>query len=824
MQNPFAKKIEKAPEREEIAVILASPQQGLTSEEARARAEAGWRNLPVEPPTRTRGEIIRANVFTYFNAVFAVLAVCLVAVRASILNLSFLVVVIVNTVIGITQELKSKKALDELSILAIPRVTAIRNGRQTEIATTELVRDDIVYLALGDQVCADAVVVEGECQVNEALVTGESDEIKKEAGDSLLSGSFLVSGCCTARLTAVGADSFVNRLTLEAKKQKKAEKHGMIRALNDLVKWIGVALVPIGALLLWKEVFRLERDVATSVTSTVGALVGMIPEGVYLLTSLALTAGVLRLAKKNTMCREMGCIETLSRVDVLCVDKTGTVTENKMIVEDVIPLCPDRFEESDIRMIMADYVAAMQSDNDTMTALRRYFTGEAQQEAIRAMGFSSKRKYGGVSFHEDETYLLGAPEILLGDRFADYEEQINEYSSRGCRVLLLTLYDGYLFDEELCSDNMPLALILLSNKIRPGAPETFAYFAEQGVSVRVISGDNPLTVSEVARRAGIPGAEKAVDTRSLETDEDVYAAARENVVFGRVTPDMKRKLVLALKAQGHTVAMTGDGVNDVLALKEADCSIAMASGSDVACQVSQIVLTESDFTAMPSVVAEGRRVINNIERSASLYLVKNTFSFAMAIISLLFTLPYPLSPAQLGLVNCMTIGIPAFFLAMEPNENRVQGKFLKNVLRRALPAALTDLVLVCIVMLFYLAARLDDTSMSTICAGVMGVVGLYMVYETVKPLDRFHTILLAALAVGFVLCFCFMKGLFNLIRLDFLGVLVLCVTALLAGPVMGVVRRGLERARELSARLPGRAKKKLYEDNCEDNEDEETLE
>ena len=474
------------------------------------------------------------------------------------------------------------------------------------------------------------------------------------------------------------------------------------------------------------------------------------------------------------------------------MDKTGTVTENKMVVEDMVLLCPDRFIADDIRMIMADYVAAMRSDNDTMAALRKYFTGEIHQEAAATLPFTSARKYGGVSFHEDETYLLGAPEILLGDTIGEYADVIEEYSSKGCRVLLLTLYDGSLADEQPTAEKMPVALILLANKIRPEAPDTFAYFARQGVSVRVISGDNPLTVSEVAKRAGIPGAERFVDARELETDEDMDAAAADTVVFGRVTPDQKRRLVLALKRAGHTVAMTGDGVNDVLALKEADCSIAVASGSDVACQVSQIVLMDSNFASMPAVVGEGRRVINNIERSASLYLVKNIFSMLLALLSLLFTLPYPLAPAQLGLINGLTIGIPSFILAMEPNTSLVKGHFLRNVIYRALPAALTDLFLTEGVMLFYLAAGLEDSAVSTICAGIMGVVGMMMVFRTAKPMNRWHIIMVAALSAGLAFCFLFLKFVFNLVPLDFLSSLVLGVFALLAWPVMNVIDKGLE--------------------------------
>ena len=792
---PFKKK-NTAPARADLPVLESAAETGLTAAQAEERVSSGWANLPVEPPTRTVGQIVRSNLLTYFNAVFVLFVATLIAVGSPITNMFFMGVVIVNAVVGIVQELRSKQALDELTILSAPRANVIRDGEKRQIEASALVRDDVVVFTAGDQICADALVLAGECLVNEALVTGEADEIKKKPGDELMSGSFLVSGECRARLTAVGADAFVNRLTLEAKRQKKPKLRGMMRSLSDLVKWIGIVIIPMGALLIVKEVRWLGRDLTAGVTSTVGALVGMIPEGLYLLTSLALVAGVLRLARRNTMCRQLDCIEALARVDTLCVDKTGTITENKMVVEDIVLLCPDRFVAEDIRMIMADYVHAMRTDNDTMAALRKYFTGSVTQEAIAALPFTSARKYGGVSFHEDETYLLGAPEILLGDDAAHYAAVIDKYSSLGCRVLLLGLYDGSLADKELTAEMMPVALILLSNKIRPEAPETFAYFAGQGVTVRVISGDNPVTVSEVAKRAGIPGAERWVDARTLTTDEALEAAARDAIVFGRVTPDQKRRLVIAMKKQGHTVAMTGDGVNDVLALKEADCSVAMASGSDVACQVSQIVLMDSSFASLPTVVGEGRRVINNIERSASLYLVKNIFSFTLALLSLLFTLPYPLAPAQLGLVNTLMVGIPSFILAMEPNYSLIRGNFLKNVILRALPAELTDLFLTEGVMLFYLAARLDDAAVSTICAGLMGLVGLMMLFRTAQPMNRGHIVLVSLISVAFVVCFLFVKPLFNLVPLDFLSSLVLGVFALLAWPVFIAMERAVAAVRQ----------------------------
>ena len=791
----FRRKTEEEAVRQEIAVKEAAPFEGLTEAEAAARTAAGWDNRPVEPPTRTTGQIVRENLLTYFNLVFLVLALCLVAVKASILNLSFVIVVIINAVIGIVQELRSKKALDALNILTAPQCAVVREGREKRVDVSSLVRDDIVLFSTGEQVCADAVVVDGTCLVNEALVTGEADEIRKAPGDTLLSGSFLVSGMCRARLTAVGADSFVSRLTLDAKAQKKRQAKGMMKALNDLVKWIGIGIIPMGVLLVVKEVHWLGRSIPAGVTSTVGALVGMIPEGVYLLTSLALVAGVLRLAQKKTMCREMDCIETLARVDTLCVDKTGTVTENKMIVDDIVPLCPDRFIAEDIHMIMADYCAAMRGDNDTMAAMRKFFTGEVNQRAIAALPFTSAKKYGGVSFHEDETYLLGAPEVILGGDFDAYREKIDHYSAKGCRVLLLALYDGQLTDEALTAERLPISLILLSNKIRAEAPETFGYFASQGVAVKVISGDNARTVSEVAKRAGIENADRFVDARTLTTEEAIRDAAGKYTVFGRVTPAQKRSLVQALKADGHTVAMTGDGVNDVLALKEADCSIAMASGSDVACQVSHIVLLDSNFASMPSVVAEGRRVINNIERSASLYLVKNIFSFCLAFFTLFATLPYPFSPAQLTLVSAVTIGIPSFILAMEPNESLVKGKFLRNVLFRALPAAMTDLAMVVGILLFYIAFQLDDTAMITICTGVMGIVGLMMVHRTCQPYNTIRKVMIVVLGVLFVIAYFGFPTLFSLQKLNLQSALILVVFGLLSWPVMKAFCRLNDRMR-----------------------------
>lgn len=779
----------------DVPITCAPAETGLTQQEVSRRLENGLSNVAIEPPTKTVGQIVRSNLLTYFNIVFFALAACIIAV-GSWLNLSFMPVVFANIFIGIFQELRAKKTLDKLTILNTPKGVVVRDGLTKTVNVEELVRDDIVMFATGNQIYADAVIVSGECLVNEALMTGEADEIKKCEGDELMSGSFVVSGSVRARLTRVGRESYVSRLTLESKKSGGQKQSEMMRSLTTLVKWIGIALIPIGAGLAVKEIVWLKQSVEDGVVHTVGALVGMIPEGLYLLTSIALAAAVVRLAQRKTLVHDMNCIETLARVDTLCVDKTGTITENKMIVEDICLLCEERYIADDIRMIMSDYVYAMQDDNDTMAAMRKYFSGQHSQTAIETLPFTSVKKYGGVSFHDDETYVLGAPDIILGDNYDKYKDKIEHYSKKGCRVLLLALYDGKLTDEALTAGVLPLSLVLLANKIRKNAPETFMFFAKQGVAIKVISGDNAVTVSEVAKRAGIADAEKYIDARELDDDRKLRAAAEEYTVFGRVTPEQKRKLVRALKSAGHTVAMTGDGVNDVLALKEADCSVAMASGSEVACQVSNVVLLNSNFASMPSVVMEGRRVINNIERSASLFIVKNIYSFVIALISLAFSFPYPVTPAQLSLVSTLTIGIPSFILALEPNESLVKGKFLRNVLYKALPGGFTNVILIVGVMLFYYAFHLPTAEMSTICAIIMGVVGLMVLHNVCMPYNKIRAFLMGAMTLSFAVLVLFFREFFTLSALDYSSALVLAVFVLLAYPLMRTLTFGLTKLRE----------------------------
>ena len=772
----------KQPSRRPVPVYEAPADWGLTEAQARERAEAGWANLPVDPPGKTVGQIIISNVFTYFNLVFLVLGVLLATVQ-SWNNLSFLLVVLWNTLIGIVQELRSKRELDRLNLLTAQRCAVVRNGQERQVPTEALVRDDVVIFRGGDQVCADAVVLRGECTVNEALVTGESDELRKAMGDQLLSGSFLVNGEVRVRLTAVGADAYAGRLTQEAKRDGKQREPEMMRALSQLVKWIGILLLPLGAALLYKDMAWRHIPYWEAIVSTVGALVGMIPEGLYLLTSLALVSSVLRLARKHTLVHELRSIETLARVDTVCVDKTGTITEPEMSLAGLTPL--GDVEEAELRGLMADYARAAGPENDTMRALLATAEERQPRAVAQRLPFSSARKYGGLRFTDGECLFLGAPELLLGPRIAEYRSQMDAAAERGNRLLLLCRRkDAAPLEAPPEPDTLaPLGLAELRNPIRPAAAETFRFFSQEGVGIKVISGDNPLTVSRVARQAGIPGAERCLDARELSEDA-LERAVEQNTVFGRVTPEQKRRLLLALKRSGHTVAMTGDGVNDVLALKEADCSVAMASGSDAAGQVSDLVLLRNDFSVMPEVVAEGRRVINNIQRSAALFLVKNIFSFLVALTGLLFRLPYPLAPVQISLVGMLTIGLPAFVLAMEPNHSLVKGHFMRNVLSRAVAPALTDYVLVLSVLLLGGRLGLAQSQAATVCVYVMSAVGFWVVAGLCRPFNRIRAALLAVMLLGFAGAVLVLPGWFQIAPLQGSALALLAALLVLSLPLL----------------------------------------
>lgn len=738
--------------------------RGLTAHEVEDLTARGYDNKPVVNQSKTVKQIITTNTFTYFNLIFIIFSLLLIAVK-SYRDLSFMPVIILNTLIGIIQEVRSKRVLDKLIVLSAPKAKVIRDGMESTVDAHSLVLGDSVIFGAGNQICADAQVIEGEVQVNEALITGESDELTKRVGDKLLSGSFIVSGECIAILEKVGHNSYVARLTMEAKKTKHGEQSEMMRSLNKLVKVIGILLIPIGLSLFSVQHWIVNLTITSSVVSSIAAMVGMIPEGLYLLASVALVVSVMRLARKNVVVHEMACIETLARVDVLCVDKTGTITENSMKVNEILPL--DNYEKADYTMLhemLGDFVQNMSNDNATIDALKQYFVEESTRKAIKSTSFSSATKYCSVTF-EDGAYILGAPEFVLRQEYANYRDIIESYSFGGYRVLVYGSYEGEIDGKALVSRVIPLALIIISNPIREEAKSTFEYFDSQGVDIKVISGDNPVTVSKVAKKAGIKNADQYVDASTLHTDEDIKLAIDHYTVFGRVTPIQKRELIRALKANGKTVAMTGDGVNDVLALKDADCSIAMASGSDAASNAAQLVLLDSDFSCMPSVVLEGRRVVNNIQRSASLFLVKNIFSMLLSIFSLIFTLKYPFVPSQLSMLGVFTIGTPAFFLALQPNKSIIKGHFLTNVFLKALPAGLTDFLSIAVLSMAGEYFHIPDTQLSTIAILILLAIGIVTLIRVCNPFNIFRVGICVSMMIGIILSILFLHDLFALYQL-----------------------------------------------------------
>lgn len=761
--------------------IAADPQSGLSAEQVKRRFAQGENNYKVESSTLSVPEIVRSNVCTYFNLVFAVIAV-LLAIVGAWSDMLFLPIIVANTCIGIIQEVHSKKVLDKLSILNAPHAVVIRDGKRQEIPADQLVLDDIVEFSAGSQIPADAKVVSGELQVNESLITGESDEIEKREGDSLLSGSFVVSGKACARLEKVGKDSYISKLTLQATKSKKGEQSEMIRSLNYLIMVMGIIIIPIGIALFVQSFIYNEGTFHDSITGMVAAIIGMIPEGLYLLTSVALAVSSVRLAQKKVLIHDMKCIETLARVNVLCVDKTGTITEPGMHVYDFSVL--DGADQLEISQLLADFVAAQEKDNATMEALKAHFSNGSGMRAREVYSFSSETKYSGAVMNDGKSYVIGAPEFVLRGQFAQYQEKIAIYSSKGYRVLVFAQYEGTLDRKPLTEPVLPLCFVMLANPIRKGAKETFTYFAENDVDIKVISGDNPLTVSVIAAEAGIVGAERFVDASTLKEKEDYYRAVEEYTVFGRVTPSQKRMLVQALKEHKKTVAMTGDGVNDVLALKDADCSVAMASGSEAASNVAQLVLLDSDFSRMPSVVAEGRRVVNNIERTAALYIVKNIFSMLLAIFSVILMLDYPLEPSQVSLISMFTIGIPSFVLALEPNKELIRGHFLTNVLVRALPAGLTDFIVVSGLVIFCREFQVDLDCLSTSCTILVAIVGFMILHRIARPMNTGHIVMLVGVIAGWILCMLFGGSFFGITGISKQCEMLMVIFAIITEPVL----------------------------------------
>lgn len=729
---------------------------GLTAAEVNARIEAGKINIADDSSDRTTGKIIRDNLLTYFNLIFLVITV-LLCIAGAFRDLTFLPIIIGNILIGIVQELRAKKTLDKMKILNAGHAVVIREGKRKKVTAEELVIDDLIWLSSGDAICADSVVVSGEITVNESMLTGEADGIVKKENEELLSGSFVVSGEGYARLTRVGNDSYISKLTNEAKALKKGEESEMIRSINMFVKVIGIIIIPMSVILFVQAFVFRNASFRTSITSMVASIIGLIPEGLYLLTTLALAVSMMKLAKDKVLLHDMKSIESLARVDVLCVDKTGTITKPEMTVTEIVS-CDDSMNE-----VFADYVMSSIDNNATAVALKKYLNDNnvvnGKRTASKVFPFNSTVKYGAMAFNDDY-YVLGAPEFIIKTGFNNLKDDISQYTTKGYRVIVLAKAESLTRDGVIDGEILPLGFVVLANEIRDNAMETFTYFKEQGVAIKVISGDNPATVSEVARQAGIENAEKYVDASTLTDNMMISEAIAKYTVFGRVTPKQKQQFVKALKMQGHTVAMTGDGVNDILALKDADCSVAMASGSEATAQAAQIVLLDSDFSRMPEIVLEGRRVVNNVQRSASLFLVKNLFSLLLTIFSTVLMISYPLMPSQVSLISMFTIGIPGFLLALEPNKSRIKGHFLGNVLLKALPAGLTDFFAVSALVICGHVFNIPSTDIATASTLLIAVVGFMIMIKISHPFNKFKYGILALNIFGLIFCGLFLDNLF----------------------------------------------------------------
>jgi cation-transporting ATPase E len=733
-------------------------QTGLTSAEVADRVARGLVNVIPNAPTRTVRQIVRANVFTPVNLIVLILAI-LVIVAGSPKDALFGGVIVANSAIGIIQELRAKKSLDALRVVSAPKVHVLRDGTITEMQTEQLVLDDVVELRAGAQVVADGeVLTHDNLEVDESLLTGEADAIVKTDGDTVLSGSAVVAGTGRVRVTKVGAENYAAKLADEAKRFTLVNSP-LRNDVNRIVTWVGYAIIPIGILLATSQFWRLNQGWQEAIIQTVAGLVGMVPEGLILLTSVAFAVGVIRLAKRRCLVQELPAIEVLARVDMLCADKTGTITEGALALADVQELGGANRQTVDNALIS---MAENDPDpNATLNAVKAgYPDGTSEWTTTGRVPFSSARKWSAMSFGSDGSWVFGAPEFVLTDKYeGDLRTQVEDEASNGRRVLVLARADDDDMDHDAQAlpPLQPAALVLFEDIVRPDAPDTLAYFAAQGVTVKIISGDNPVTVGAVAKRAGLESWADNVDAKTLPGDDDLDGlgeALDANTVFGRVTPHQKRAMVRALQQRGYTVAMTGDGVNDVLALKDADCGVAMASGSEATRSVAQIVLMDSNFSALPFVVAEGRRVINNIERVASLFLTKTAYSMALSIMTGVLALNYPLRPIHLTLLSWFTIGIPAFFLALEPNSDRVHPGFLQRVLGRAVPAGL---VIALLTMAVFAIVQVDDSidadHARTIAVMVAGAVALMNLYRVARPLNPMRAVLVAAMVGFFVAMF-----------------------------------------------------------------------
>lgn len=747
-------------------------EQGLTTEEVKIRQQQKLVNYDTTVPTKSIKQIISTNIFTLFNFLNFALALLIIFV-GSYKNLLFLGVVFCNTIISIIQEINAKKTIDKLSVISATKSKVVRDGTLTEIDNNEIVLDDILYLTLGNQVVTDSVIITGAVEVNESFITGESNHILKKEGDTLLSGSFIVSGSTYAKVIHVGLENYTAKISAEAHYIKHSNSV-LMKSLKKIIKMISISIIPIGCLLFFRQLGIDGNDFSSAIVNTVAAILGMIPEGLVLLTSTVLAVSVVRLSKYNVLVQDLYCIETLARIDTLCLDKTGTITEGIMEVYATVPY--EGISVKEVTEILGAFTTHLTDNNPTFLALKQKYQQAPNWTVKTKIPFSSERKYSGIEFINQGTFLLGAPEYLLQEKYPLFQKKLEKELQEN-RVLML------IHTKESWTGTLPkkykmISLILLRDKIRKEASDTLNYFKEQGVQVKIISGDNVLTVSSIAERVGIENAKQMIDMTHV-TEEEIRNVVSQYTVFGRVSPIQKKQLILELQKQGHIVAMTGDGVNDVLALKEADCSIAMNSGTDAARNVSELVLLNSNFDAMPFVVREGRRTVNNIERSATLFLTKTTYATILAVTFALLGLQYPFIPIQLTLTSVVTIGIPSFVLALQPNKKRLEGNFLKNVLSKSLPSAMTIVFNILFIMLMNQIVHFSESQVSTLCVIMNAFVGFRLLYHLCLPFNTLKRFLFGTMSALFLIQFIFLKELYSLVHLN-LKMMILLIGLMIA--------------------------------------------
>ena len=757
--------------KENIERYNPNIEEGLSNNQVEKRKKEGLVNFDTTSPTKSIKSIIISNFFTIFNLMNLLLALAVFAV-GEYKNMLFIGLVVINTAISTFQEIHSKRVIDKLSLISNIKVNCIRNGKKEKIDINEIVLDDILEFETGNQIITDCKIRQGEIEVDESFITGESNAITKKEGDIILSGSCVISGKCRAQVEHIGEDNFTSKISKQTRYVKKVNSE-IMNSLNKIIKTVSIIIIPVGTLLFLNQ-YNLDGGILKdAVIHTVAAIIGMIPEGLVLLTSTVLAVSVIRLSKSNVLVQELFCIETLARVDTLCLDKTGTITQGKMEVNDIVLV---NAKKDEMQIILKQIGKASEDSNATIEAIREKFIdiNEAKKwEVKQKIAFSSSKKWSGISFKEHGTYVIGAPEFVLKEKINDYKNIIEKYS-KDYRMIVLVHSNNDFEEKELPQDIEVLGFVLITDKLRENAKETIEYFKKQGVDIRIISGDNPATVSKIAKKAGVEGFENYIDCTTIKSEEELEKAVEKYKIFGRVTPEQKKQIVQALKKQGHTVAMTGDGVNDIIALKEADCSIAIASGSDAARNVSQLVLLDSNFASMPKIVAEGRRTINNLERSASLFLSKTIYSTILAILFVFVKAEYPFMPIQLSLISLVCIGIPSFILALEPNKERVKGKFIGNVISKSIPTALTVILNIVIVLILNIFLELPSQIYSTICVILTVLTGFMLIIKISRPFNILRGILLPTLVAIFTGCCLIFKNWFCVeLTKEYVGLMIL---------------------------------------------------